>query len=316
MFLTGAAGFVGGWLARSLLGRGARVRGLVLPRESGGAPAKELVSAGVSLVVGGVEDPALLRNTVAEWQAEAVFHLAAINANFGAAVSPLELFDTNLRGTYGLLEACRAAGTVRRVVLASSAEAELPPRAPKGPGDRARHPYQVSKVAAELVGQAFADTHGVPVAIARSDNLYGGGDFNWQRLIPGTILALHRGERPVLRSRGTSPRDYLFVEDMVEAYLATAARLDDPSVHGEVFHFATGVGTPALEVVSRLCALMEREDLVPVVRNDSPNERTDAPRSTERELRLLGWKSRVALDRGLEETVRWYRAHPASFPPR
>lgn len=316
MFVTGAAGFIGGWLARSILQRGADVLCLVLPQESEITIARELREAGGQILVGSVEDFALLRRAVAEWKADAVFHLAAININFGADISPLAIFETNLRGTWHLLEVCRMEKSVRRIVLASSAEAEGLEWGPGAGSPRLpRRPYQVSKVAAELIGHAFADTYGLSVAMARSDNIYGGGDLNWQRLIPGTILALHRGERPVLRSNGASRRDYLFVEDMVEAYLATAARLDEPSMHGEVFHFATGVGTPALEVVSRLCVLMKREDLTPVVKNDSPNERTDAPRSTERELRILGWKSRTALDLGLEKTVGWYRGYFESHPP-
>lgn len=313
VFLTGATGFIGRWLFEALIGRGARVRCLVRPGNAEGATSQMIIRVGGDVFAGNIQDVDSLRRGISEWKTEAVFHLAAINSNFGAEVSPFAIFETNTGGVYNILEACRLQKSVERIVLASSSEVEAVASGMIASGGLASmHPYQVSKMAAELIGQSFAKTHGLPLAIARSDNIYGGADLNWRRLIPGTIMALMQGNAPVLRSDGSARRDYLFITDMVAAYLAIAERLDNPAVRGGVFHFATGISTTALEVVMKLCALMGREDLAPVIKNYSPNERTDGLRSPGRELQLLGWKSARDLDQGLEETVEWYRSHPQS----
>jgi CDP-glucose 4,6-dehydratase len=306
--VTGATGFVGSWLVRRLLDCGAEVTALVRAAQAESPRVRDHGARGARVVVGRVEDLECVRSALAAGRVETVFHLAADNVNVGSEVSPLSLFETNIRGTYSLLEACRGCPAVHGVILASSAEADGGPAAAGEPA-RKRHPYEVSKVSAELIARSYADTYGLPLAIARSDNVYGGGDFNWRRLIPGTILALHEGRRPTLRSDGTLRRDYVFVRDMVEAYLRLAERLDDAAVRGGVFHFATGIGTSALEVVDRLGALMERPDLEPDVTRASLGERVDRARSTERELRLLGWRSETGLEAGLAETVRWYEEH-------
>ena len=198
-------------------------------------------------------------------------------------------------------------------MVASSREADdLPGLGPDGAtaaSRRKRHPYQVSKISAELVAQAYCDTCDMPVAVARCDNVYGGRDLNWNRLIPGTIRSLLDGQAPTIRSDGSLERDYVYVEDMVRAYLALAARLNDPAVRGEVFHFATGVSSSVLSVVTRLGELVGRPDLQHVVRNESAGERVNEPRSTERERATLGWESRVDLARGLDLTVDWYRQY-------
>lgn len=319
VLVTGAAGFVGGWLVQRLLDCGSEVTALVRAAQARSVWGRTHGARGPRVVVGRVEDLDCVRSALDAGRVETVFHLAADNVNVGSEVSPLSLFETNIRGTYGVLEACRCCPTVRGVVLASSAEADGGPAA-AGEPVRKRHPYEVSKVSAELIARSYADTYGLPLAIARCDNIYGGGDFNWRRLIPGTILALHEGRRPTLRSDGTLQRDYVFVRDMVEAYLRLAERLDDAAVRGGVFHFATGIGTSALAVVDRVRSLMGRPDLEPDVTRASLGERVDRIRSTERELRLLGWRSETGLEAGLAETVRWYQEHfgrdpDANSPP-
>jgi CDP-glucose 4,6-dehydratase len=300
VFVTGAAGFVGSWLCDALAKRGARVTGLVRPDDQGGPWRPFLEASGVSIAPAFVEDPPAIERIVRDCGAEAVFHLAAVNINVGTSVSPLVVFETNVRGTWSVLEACRVAGTVRRAVVASSREAEQP---------RKVHPYPASKISAELIARAYADTYELPVAISRSDNVYGGRDFNWNRLIPGTLRLLLNGEAPRLRSDGTLLRDYVYVDDMVDAYLRLAARAGDAGVRGEMFHFATGVGTSAQSVVAELCELAGTPQLRPVVLNETSGERVDPPRSTERERAVLGWTSAVSLHDGLRRTFDWYRAH-------
>lgn len=308
VLVTGAAGFVGSWLVERLVVSGAEVTAFVQDGQGESVRVQGFAERGVRIVVGRVEDFAGVRNAIERACVDTVFHLAADNRNIGSDASPLSVFETNIRGTYCVLEACRVCPSVRGVILASSAEAAAVARGPDEPA-RKRHPYEVSKISAEQVAQAYSDTYGLPLAIARSDNIYGGGDFNWCRLIPGTILALHEGRRPTLRSDGTLRRDYVFVVDMVDAYLRLAERLDDQAVRGGVFHFATGVGTSALDVVDRLRSLMNRPDLEPEVMRASLGERIDQDRSTDREWRLLAWRSKTGLETGLADTVRWYEEH-------
>ena len=265
----------------------------------------------VEVVKGCVEDAAGIESILRNANTDTVFHLAAINVNIGTTVPPAAIFETNIRGTWNVLEACRLTPSVGRVVIASSREAEEVrdthlSDAPSGPR-RKRHPYQVSKISAELVAQAYSDTYDMPVVISRSDNIYGGRDLNWNRLIPGTVRSLFSGEAPMLRSDGMLMRDYVHIEDMVKAYLMLASRATDAGIRGEVFHFATGTSTSVLEIVTHLCELAGRPDLKPVILNQSKGERVNQERSTERERDLLGWSSRVRIREGLRSTVDWYR---------
>jgi CDP-glucose 4,6-dehydratase len=311
VFVTGAAGFVGSWLTEALCRRGARVTALVWPGDDDARWRPLLDFEGVTAVRGCVEDPVSMADLIQAANADTVFHLAAINVNIGTAVSPLAIFETNVRGTWNVLEACRVTPTIERVVVASSREAEdgsdADPAA--APRCRNRHPYQASKMSAELVAQAYSDTYDMPIVISRSDNVYGGRDLNWNRLIPGAVRSLLGGEAPVLRSDGTLKRDYVYVDDMVRAYLLLAARAGDPGVRGEMFHFATGVSTSTLEIVRELAELTGRADLRPVTASGSVGERVNQERSTTRERDVLGWTSQVRIKEGLHSTVNWYREH-------
>ena len=308
VFVTGASGFVGTSLLARLAHEGARVTGLVTPGSRG---LKAPVSGNIKIAEAFIEDANATRKSLLESGADTVFHLAAINTNVGTTVSPLSIFETNIRGTWNILEACRGARGVKRVVLASSREAEMQELASGNP-DQSRlyrkfRPYQVSKISAELVAHAYCDTFDLPVVISRSDNIYGEGDLNWNRLIPGTCRALLEGKAPVLRSDGSLARDYVYVGDMVDAYMALAARAGEPGITGEVFHFATGKGTTALEIVSQLCELAGKPDLKPVVLNESKEERINEPRDISRVLNLLGWSSSTQMKDALRQTFDWYR---------
>lgn len=313
MFITGAAGFVGSWLSEDLCRQGARVTALVWPGDEEARWRTLLDFDGVEAVKGYVEDAAGIERILRDANADTVFHLAAINVNIGTTVSPLAIFETNIRGTWSVLEACRLTPTIGRVVIASSREAEEAPGSQLSEAHqgirRKRHPYQASKMSAELVAQAYSDTYEMPIAISRSDNVYGGRDLNWNRLIPGTVRSLLSGEAPTLRSDGTLARDYVYIKDMVNAYLDLAARAADTGIRGETFHFATGTSTSGLEIVAHLCELAGRPDLKPVILNQSTGERVNQERATERERELLGWTSRVGIREGLRATVNWYRKY-------
>ncbi len=310
MLVTGATGFLGSWLVKALAERGAQV----LAGQGTSRPERNVALAqqrpNVQTIPFRLEDKMLLERCLQGHGIDSVFHLAAGNTNLRAGVAPLPLFEANVRGVYLLLEAVRQTPTVRRVVIASSAEARGGRRAGEAGEQRVkRHAYQASKLAAELITQSYHDTFGLPVAVARCYNVYGGGDFNWNRLIPGTIRSVLTGASPVLRSDGTLRRDYIHVDDIVAAYLALGQRAGDEGVRGEIFHFGTGARHSTLEIVCEIIRLSGRAGLAPVVRNESKDEIVGEDESFEREAAVLGWRSTVGIDLGLASTLAWYEEH-------
>lgn len=312
MLVTGADGFVGHWLVRALAGAGASVRALVWSGLKENAPAlRRLQLPGVEIVTGDITDLAFVSELLRRSRIDTVYHLAAININIGTAVSPYAVFETNLRGVYTLLEACRTAAHPVSAVLASSKEVEdcfLPATA------RKHHPYMASKAAAELVARAYHDTYSVPVVRVRSDNLYGGSDFNWARLVPGTIRSVLRGETPTIRSNGLLRRDYVYIEDAVAAYLAIGERLAAPRVRGNLFRIATGIGTSTLDVVRQITDALGRPELSPRVLNEKTEERVDSFYTPGLEGEVLGWQARFTLPEGVARTCAWYRDYFQSAP--
>jgi CDP-glucose 4,6-dehydratase len=312
VFVTGATGVVGSWLVRDLLAQGAYVFALVRDVD----PQSELYRSGdvrrVTVVGGVLEDFWTLERAINEYEVEAVFHLGA-QAIVGAAHrSPLSTFEANIRGTYNLLEACRVhADMVQRVVIASSDKAygEQPdlPYTEDMPLV-GRHPYEVSKSCADLVAQAYRCTYGLPVAIARCGNTYGGGDLNWSRIVPATIRSLLQGERPIIRSDGTYVRDYIYVRDVARAYMRLAECLDDPRVRGEAFNFSTESPLEVLALVRTIGELMDLGHVEPRVLDCATGEIHDQYLSAAKARSLLGWEPQFSLEQGLRETIEWYRA--------
>lgn len=311
VFVTGGNGFIGRWLCQRLVAEGARVTALIRPRAARSPSALGPPVEGVETIVGGVEDTAIIERVVSHTQPDTVFHLAANNDNLSKHGSPLPIFETNIRGTWSLLEGCRVTPGVERIVCASSSEVgstQSSLSSTEGVRPR-RHPYPVSKLSAELVALAFADTYEMPIAIGRSENVYGGGDFNWNRLIPGAVRSILRREVPTLRSNGLLLRDYIYVEDIVDAYLTLAARAADPDIKGQTFHFSSGTRASALEITSYLCDLAELPHAVSPRDTTSENERINEKVSGARERQVLGWSPRTDLRAGLRSTVEWYRHH-------
>jgi CDP-glucose 4,6-dehydratase len=311
VLVTGATGVIGSWLVKALLGADAYVVALVLDAD----PQSELLRSGdverVAVVNGRLEDFWTIERAINLHEVDTVFHLGAQTIVGVAHRLPLPTWEANIRGTYNVLEACRLhRDLVHRVVVASSDKAygeavELPYR--EDTALRARHPYEVSKACADLIAQSYHHTYGLPVAVARCANVYGGGDLNWSRIVPGTIRSLSRGERPVLRSDGTYVRDYIYVEDVARSYMLLAAALDDGAVAGEAFNFSTETPLTVREVVDRIRTMMDREDLEPEVRGDAAGEIHDQSLSAAKARSRLGWRSQFDLEHGLRETIDWYR---------
>lgn len=310
VLVTGGGGLVGSWLVKRLLAAGADVVCLLRDR----VPQSELVRAGlldrVKVVRGDVVDQALLERALGEYEIRTVFHLAAQTIVGIANRNPVSTFESNVRGTWSLLEACRRTPTVTEIVLASSdkaygTHAVLP--YDESSALQGRHPYDASKSCADLVAQSYAETFGLPLVITRCGNFYGGGDLNWNRIVPGTIRAVLRGERPVIRSDGQYVRDYLYVEDGAAAYMLLAERLAaDRSLAGEAFNFSTETPLTVLAIVERLLAVLG-SDLAPVVRNEASSEIRQQYLSAAKARERLGWKALFSLEQGLAATVGWYR---------
>jgi len=316
VLVTGASGMVGSCLVRQLLEGGASVVALVLDAD----PQTELYRSGdissVAVVSGALEDIGTLERALRRHDIDTVFHLGAQAIVGVAHHAPLLTFETNIRGTYNLLEACRRhRDLVRCVVVASSdkayGEQDLPyvETAPL----LGRHPYEVSKGCADMLAQCYHHSYGLPVAIARCGNIYGAGDCNWSRLIPGTIRDCLEGRRPLVRSDGTFVRDYLYVKDAAAAYLELAAGIDKPGVAGQAFNFGDDRPATVLEIVADVQRLMGCQHLLPDVRNEAHGEIPRQFVSSERAKTLLGWTAQWERDAALRETIEWYRGllgHP------
>ena len=312
VYVTGATGIVGSWLVKRLVAEGAYVVALVRDAD----PASELIRSGdierVSVINGRLEDYHTQERAINEHEIDTVFHLAAQPIVTTALRSPVPTFEANIRGTWNVLESCRVyKDLVKRVVVASSDKAygdvAVLPYTEDMPVN-GRHPYDVSKSCTDLLAMTYAHTYKLPVAVARCGNIYGGGDLNWSRIVPGTIRSLLAGERPVIRSDGRFIRDYIYVQDVVSAYIALAAAAGDAGIAGEAFNFSPETQVPVIDIVRSLQRVMGRTDLEPVILDQARAEIRDQYLDSAKARRLLGWRAEYSLERGLQATVDWYEA--------
>jgi CDP-glucose 4,6-dehydratase len=316
VFVTGGTGFLGTWLTDELVRRGARVVGLVRDFVPHAPFLRMGLDRQISIVRGDVTDLPLLERVLNEYEVDTVFHLAAQAIVGVANKSPLATFETNIQGTWVLLEACRRIRGVSRVVVASSDKAygrhaELPyteEHALQG-----THPYDVSKSCADLIAATYANTYATPVCITRCGNLFGPGDLNFSRIVPGTIESVLRNERPVIRSDGSPIRDYVYVKDIVPGYLAPAERMDDKAIHGKAFNFGTREPVSVLDLTKLILRVSGHEHLEPDVQNTARGEIHHQYLSSDLARKVLGWAPRVSLADRLVETVAWYRDYFAGL---
>ncbi|MDQ6884296.1 MAG: GDP-mannose 4,6-dehydratase [Candidatus Dormibacteraeota bacterium] len=308
--VTGATGLVGTWVVRRLLELEANI--VCLLRDW--VPESDLVQADliskVNLVRGDLQDQAVLERILGEYEVDTVFHLAAQTVVGVANRNPVSTFESNIMGTWRLLEACRRSPLVKQIVLASSDKAygaqEVLPYT-EATALEGRHPYDVSKACADLIAQSYAATYGTPVAITRCGNFFGGGDLNWSRIVPGTIRSVLRGQRPVIRSDGKSLRDYFYVEDGAAAYLLLAERLHaDATLRGQAFNFSYQVPVSVRDLVDRILRMMGSR-LTPEIRDEAPNEIAEQFLDAQKARQVLQWQPAFTLDQGLRRTVDWYK---------
>jgi CDP-glucose 4,6-dehydratase len=308
--ITGATGLVGAWTARRLVALKADI--VCLVRDW--VPQSELVRSGlleqVRVVRGDIRHQHLMERVLGEFEIDTVLHLAAQTIVGIANRNPVSTFESNIQGTWSLLEACRRSPLVKQIVLASSdkayGHADKLPYAETTPL-RGEHPYDVSKACADLIARAYSVTYGLPVVITRCGNFYGGGDLNWNRVVPGTIRSVLRGSPPVIRSDGTFVRDYFYVEDGAAAYTLLAERLAaDRSLAGEAFNFSNEIQLSVSEMVGKILKAMGSR-LKPVIKNEATNEIHKQYLDASRASKVLGWSPMFTLDEGLDKTISWYR---------
>ena len=313
--VTGATGLLGGWLVKRLLNLGADV--VCAVRDT--VPQSELIRSGsidrVKVVRGDVCDRVFLDRVLGEYEIDTVMHLAAQTIVGIANRNPISTFETNIAGTWQLLEACRHSPTVKQIVMASSDKAygncDILPYLETTPL-QGLHPYDVSKSCADLIAQTYGHTYNLPVAITRCGNFYGGGDLNWNRIIPGTIRSILRGEAPIIRSDGSYVRDYIYVEDGAAAYTLLAEQLaTNSSLYGQAFNFSNETQVTVLDLVTQIVEMMGAE-LKPIVQNQASNEIQHQFLDATKAKNVLGWTPKFTLDRGLEQTIAWYENFLAS----
>lgn len=312
VFITGASGLVGSWLVKHLHERGADV--VCLMRDW--VPQSELVQdrliEKVKVVRGDVRDQALLERVLGEFEIDTVIHLAAQTIVTIANRNPISTFETNIGGTWALLEACRHSPKVKQIVVASSDKAygdqEILPYT-ETTALAGQHPYDVSKSCADLIAHSYAVTYGLPVAITRCGNFFGGGDLNWNRIVPGTIRSILRGQAPIIRSDGNYVRDYFYVEDGALAYITLAEALaKNTALRGEAFNFSYQQRFTVLEIVEMLLKQM-KSDLTPTILNEVNNEIRAQSLDAGKAHQVLGWQPQFGFDAGLARTIDWYKEY-------
>jgi CDP-glucose 4,6-dehydratase len=309
-FVSGATGLLGGWLVKRLVEAEADI--VCLVRDW--VPQCEFIRTGlvqkVKTVRGDIRDRDLLERILGEYEIDTVFHLAAQTIVDIANSNPISTFETNIGGTWSLLEAARRSSTVKRILVASSDKAYGDqvnlPYSEETPLE-GRHPYDVSKSCADLISKMYSETYGLPVAVTRCGNFYGGGDLNWNRLIPGAIRSTLNNERFLIRSDGTYQRDYLYVEDGAAAYMLLAEQMaQKPEVLGQAFNFSNEDPKCVLDVVQKVLGLMG-SDLKPIIQDRAKNEIRHQYLSAGKARQMLGWKPQFGLDEGLRRTIDWYK---------
>lgn len=309
VFITGVTGFLGSWMTKYLVEMDANIIGLIRDW----VPKSKLINDQyinkINSVRGNIEDYFLLERIINEYEIDTVFHLAAQTIVGIANNNPLSTFESNIKGTWNLLEACRRNKNVKKIIVASSDKAygdqvKLP--YDESTSLAGKHPYDVSKSCADLLCKTYYETYNLPVCVTRCGNFFGGGDLNFNRIIPGTIKSILNNERPIIRSDGTFIRDYFYIEDGVMAYLLLAEKMEDKKIHGEAFNFSNELQITVLILVRKILELM-KSNLIPETLNETKNEILQQYLCSKKAREILGWVPIFSLEESLIKTIKWYK---------
>lgn len=312
VFVTGCTGLLGSWLTRTLVELGADVVGLVRDW----VPQSELARSGtieqIKIVRGDIVDPEVINRIFSEYEIKTCFHLAAQTIVGIANRMPVPTFETNIKGTWNVLEAARVWSKTEQVILASSDKAygdhDVLPYNEDAPL-QGQHPYDVSKSCADLLALTYAETYGLPVTITRCGNMFGGGDLNWNRIVPGVMRWSLRGEQPIIRSDGSLRRDYVYVLDIVDAYLTLTEVMSEQDLTGQAFNFGLNHPLTVLEIAQAIIDISPHPDLEMIVQGEAPNEIQNQYLDSSKARRMLDWAPKHTLEESLLETLAWYRSH-------
>ena len=317
VLVTGCTGLIGAWLTRALVARGARVVGLVRDAVPRTTFTEWGLASQIVVIRGDLSDYPLLVRTLAEYEIDTVFHLAALAAIPVANRAPLATFETNIRGTYHVLEACRRTESIQRVIVASSDKAYgTSDHLPYVETDvlHGDYPYDVSKSCVDLLAQSYWCAYRLPVCVTRCANMFGAGDLQWTRIVPRTIRLALQDEVPTIRSDGQYKRDYCYVANIVDAYLALAVQMREVGCEGEAFNFGSETPRTVVELVTTILTLMGKTDLLPQIYNVASGEIKEQWLCCEKAKRLLGWQAAIGLEPGLKETIAWYTRYLHARP--
>ena len=309
VLVTGGSGFLGSYIIEKLINKSANVVAIVRDFKPRSRLFYENINSKINIVQGDITDYHLVERVLNEYEIDTVFHIAAQTIVQIANRNPLSTFNSNIKGTWNILEACRRSELIERVVVASSDKAYG--EKAKLPYDEedlldAKHPYDLSKAFTDLLSQSYHHTYNLPIGITRCGNLYGGGDLNFNRLIPQTSKYLIYNKNPILRSDGTFLRDYFYVEDAADSYVLLAEKLIDKNLQGEAFNFGTETPRTVLEIVNELIDISGKRGIKPIIQNTAKGEIKKQYLSCKKAKKILSWKPKHNLRQGLEKTYRWY----------
>ena len=309
VLVTGAGGLLGSWLIEQLIKDGANVVALLRDTQASSLFTLKRLSEKIIVVQGNLCDYQSLIRILNEYDVDTVFHLGAQTLVGYANRSPLSTFHSNIEGTWNLLEACRLSPWVKKIIVASSDKAygdqKILPYTEDTPL-QGSHPYDVSKSCSDLIAHSYYKTYNLPVCITRCGNIFGGGDFHYSRIVPGTIKSLFNNERPIIRSNGLFSRDYIFVKDIVDGYIKLAESMDDSSLWGQAFNLSEEKPLTVLDIVQLITTLMKKDTIVPLIKNNATGEILDQHLSCKKARDTFKWKPLFGFEKGLKETIAWY----------
>jgi len=310
VLVTGGSGFLGSYIIEKLIAKNANVIAIIRDQIPNSRLFYENLNKNITIVQGDITDYRLIERTLNEYEIEIVFHLAAQTIVQIANRAPISTFDSNIKGSWNIFEASRNINTIERIIVASSDKAYGPKeKLPYYESDplNAKHPYDLSKAVTDMLAQSYYSTYKLPIGITRCGNLYGGGDLNFNRIVPQTIRSIIYNQNPEIRSDGTFLRDYFFVEDAADSYIVFAENLLEKKLEGQAFNFGTGEPVSVLDLVDKIIRISKKDSLKPIIRNTAKDEIKNQYLDCNKAYKVFKWKPKYSIETGLKKSYEWYK---------